>query len=209
MRMKKAGQWMLQHIFTGYLLLLKKTVTIQWQEDTQYGASQIFGFWHEDSFFMNLVLETLAHKTNPVDVIVTADTRGNYIEHMIGRCGGSALRVPDGFRAFRELKKILQDSYEKTRSLAVALDGPLGPRHEPKKLAFYLSEQAEEEFVGISVSYSSSIRLSHRWDKYVIPLPFTTVKVHVQDYGIVKKNQIPVLPVDAKQQECGILVKEF
>ena len=43
MRMKKVGQWILQHIFTGYLLLLKKTVTIQWQEDTQYGASQIFG----------------------------------------------------------------------------------------------------------------------------------------------------------------------
>lgn len=72
----------------------------------------------------------------------------------------------------------------KTGSIAVALDGPLGPRHEPKKLAFYLSEHAEEAFVGISLSYSSCIRLTRRWDKYVIPLPFTTVDVAVKDYGI-------------------------
>lgn len=46
-------------------------------------GNQVFGFWHEDSFFMNLVLEELAGKTSPVDVIVTADTRGDYIEHML------------------------------------------------------------------------------------------------------------------------------
>ncbi|HJB46457.1 MAG TPA: hypothetical protein H9713_07115 [Candidatus Mediterraneibacter surreyensis] len=148
---------------------------------------------------MNLVLEKLACKTTPVDVIVTADTRGNYIENMVKRCGGNALRVPDGFKAFSALKKIVQDSYEKTHSIAVALDGPLGPRHEPKKLAFYLSEHAEEDFVGISLSYSSCLRLKHRWDKYVIPLPYTTVTVAVKNYGVVKKSRIPELPVSAQE----------
>ena len=117
---------------------------------------------------------------------------------MIKQCGGSALRVPDGYRAFAALKRIVQDSYERTHSIAVALDGPLGPRHEPKKLAFYLSEHAEEEFVGISRSYSSCIPLSHRWDKYVIPLPFSKVSVAVKNYGIVLKSAIPKLPVDAQ-----------
>lgn len=87
---------------------------------------------------MNLVLERLADKTTPVDVIVTADTRGNYIEHMIKRCGGNALRVPDGYKAFGALKNIVRDSYEKAHSIAVALDGPLGPRHEPKKTGILL-----------------------------------------------------------------------
>ena len=67
-------------------------------------------------------------------------------------------------RGVPALKKIVKDSYEKTHSIAVALDDPLGPRHEPKKLAFYLSEHAEEDFVGITVSYSSCIRLWRRWD---------------------------------------------
>lgn len=197
MRLKKIGENALQWLFTNYLKWIERTVTIRWDEENRYGDSQIFGFWHEDSFFMNLVLERLSHKTTPVDVIVTADTRGNYIENMIRRCGGNALRVPDGYQAFAALRKIVQDSYEKTHSIAVALDGPLGPRHEPKKLAFYLSEHAEEDFVGISLTYSSCLRLTRRWDKYVIPLPFTTVTVSVKNYGIVKKNAIPVLPVDA------------
>ena len=67
---------------------------------------------------MNLVLERLADKTTPVDVIVTADTRGNYIEHMIKRCGGNALRVPDGYKACGALKNIVRDSYEKAHSIA-------------------------------------------------------------------------------------------
>lgn len=199
MRLKKIGENALQWLFTNYLKWIERTVTIRWEEENRYGDSQIFGFWHEDSFFMNLVLEKLAHKTAPVDVIVTADTRGNYIESMVKRCGGNALRVPDGYKAFAALKKIVQDSYEKTHSMAVALDGPLGPRHEPKKLAFYLSEHAEEEFVGITLSYSSCLRVKRRWDKYVIPLPYTTVAVAVKNYGVVKKSQIPELPVSAPE----------
>lgn len=201
MRLKKIGENILQWLFTRYLSLIDHTVKIIWDEENRYGDSQIFGFWHEDSFFMNLVLEKLSYKTTPVDVIVTADARGNYIENMVRRCGGNALRVPDGYKAFAALKKIVRDTYEKTHSIAVALDGPLGPRHEPKKLAFYLSEHADEEFVGISLSYSFCLRLTRRWDKYVIPLPFTTVTVAVKNYGVVKKSAVPVLPVSAELPE--------
>lgn len=198
MKIKKIGANILQWLFVSYLKLLEKTVKIFWHEENSYGDNQIYGFWHEDSFFMILVLDQLVHKTTPVDVIVTADVRGNYIEQMVKRSGGRALRVPDGFRAFGVLRKIVQDSYEKTHSIAVALDGPLGPRHEPKKLAFYLSEHAEEDFVGISLSYSACIRLTRRWDKYVVPLPFSSVNVSVKNYGVVKKNAVPHLPLNAE-----------
>lgn len=195
--MKRMRQRVLQGVFSGYLRLLEKTVKIDWQEENLCGSSQIFGFWHEDSFFMNLVLKNLAGKTAPVDVVVTADTRGDYIEHMIQRCGGNAIRVPDGYAAFGALKMLMQRSYEQEHSLAVALDGPLGPRHEPKKLAFYLSEQKGEDFVGISLHYSSCLRMFWRWDKYVVPLPFSRVTVAVKDYGEVSKRAIPELPTQA------------
>lgn len=196
--MRQIGRNMLQKLFLGYLKLLEHTVTIRWEEDTLRGNSQIFGFWHEDSFFMNLVLKELGKKTAPVDVIVTADTRGDYIEKMIEKSGGHALRVPDGYASFPALKNILQRAYEQTRSLAIALDGPLGPRHEPKKLAFYLSEQSGEDFVGIAVSYSACLRMFWRWDKYAVPLPFSTVTVEVRDYGEVDKRHIPELPLSAE-----------
>lgn len=198
MSMRNMGQRVLQNVFLGYLKLLEKTVKIDWQEEELCGNSQIFGFWHEDSFFMNLVLKNLAEKTAPVDVVVTADTRGDYIQYMIEKCGGSTLRIPDGYAAFGALKKLMQTTYEQTRSMAVALDGPLGPRQEPKKLAFYLSEQKGEDFVGITLRYSLCFRMLWRWDRYVIPLPFTKVTVAVKDYGEVSKKAIPDLPVRAE-----------
>lgn len=176
---------------------------MDWHEDVLCGSSQIFGFWHEDSFFMNLVLKKLSHRTAPVDVIVTADTRGDYIEYMIGKSGGRALRVPDGLACIGAVKKLMKKSYEEARSLAIALDGPLGPRHEPKKLAFYLSEQRQEDFVGISVSYSSCLRVVWRWDQYAVPLPFSRVTVDVRDYGMLNKRSIPELPVEAAS-DAGI-----
>ena len=203
--MRQAEGRILQKLFYGYLKLLEKTVTIQWQDENLYGSSQIFGFWHEDSFLMNLVLKEWAGKTAPVDVIVTADTRGDYIEYMLERCGGHALRVPDGAASFGALKKLIQSSYEQTRSLAIALDGPLGPRHQPKKLAFYLSEQSGEDFVGIAVSYSSCLRMLWRWDRYAIPLPFSTITVAVRDYGEVSKREIPELPVKAEPVKNSLI----
>ena len=62
MRLKKITENALQWLFTNYLKWIERTVTIRWDEENRYGDSQIFGFWHEDSFFMNLVLENLAHK---------------------------------------------------------------------------------------------------------------------------------------------------
>ena len=193
----------IQFLFSGYLKLLEKTVKIDWREETLCQDSQIYGFWHEDSYFMNLVLKHLVRKTGPVDVIVTADARGDHIEAMIRKNGGNALRVPDGYKSFAFLKKLLQSSYEGNRSLAVALDGPLGPRHEPKKLAFYLASQEKEDFAGIAVSYSAALRLFWRWDHYAIPLPFSHVTVEIRNYGEVDKAHIPALPVCAETEAAG------
>ena len=63
MRLKKIGENALQWLFVNYLRWIERTVMIRWDEENRYGDSQIYGFWHEDSFFMNLVLEKLADKT--------------------------------------------------------------------------------------------------------------------------------------------------
>lgn len=100
---------MLQYLFQGYLKLLKRTMRIQWEENEVGREGQIFGFWHEDSFCMNLILEELALSAGPVNVIVTADRRGDYIQNMVESCGGKAVRVPDGKASYHTLKSIQKD----------------------------------------------------------------------------------------------------
>ena len=51
MKTEKLTEKALRWLFTKYLTLLEKTVKINWHEENEYGESQIFGFWHEDSIF--------------------------------------------------------------------------------------------------------------------------------------------------------------
>lgn len=196
---------MLQYLFQGYLKLLKRTVRIQWEENEVGREGQIFGFWHEDSFCMNLILEELALSAGPVNVIVTADRRGDYIQDIVESCGGKAVRVPDGKASYHTLKSIQKDLAKEEESIAAALDGPLGPRHEPKKLAFYFSEQMQKEFTGFTLEYSACIRLWWRWDEYAIPLPFSRVSVFAHNYGVVRRKNIPPLPASGRARKCGFM----
>ena len=140
MRLKKIGENVLQWLFTNYLKWIERTVTIRWDEENRYGDSQIFGFWHEDSFLMNLLLRRLSEGRD-IAVIVTSDGRGDYIENIIKRCNGKAIRVPDGCRSRDFLRNLIEEAGCPGKTLAAAMDGPLGPRRVPKTLGFYLAEK--------------------------------------------------------------------
>ena len=93
---------------------------------------------------------------------------------MIKKCGGNALWIPDGYAAFGALKKLMQSSYEQTRSLAIALT------------ALWTASRAEK--AGI-LSFGTKRRRFCRdqralfflfpdvleMDHYAVPLPFSTV----------------------------------
>lgn len=200
-------------IFQGYLTLLEKTVKVtfhlyeaaegSWGEIRQERSyvrpnqyASIVGFWHEDSFMMNLVLkewmEAGRERTKGIgmDVVVTADKRGDYIEAMLERYGASALRIGDGMRMRAGMEQLTGSATDRSKGLAIALDGPLGPYHEPKKLACFLAEQSGKHFCGVHVRYSCRLRLFSRWDRYVIPLPFTRVKVEVCDFGPISREML-------------------
>ena len=129
-------QWkrnMLNHLFYGYLKCLKKTVRMEWIHPEVFEGNHVVGFWHEDSFAMNLILSEISARDKKVDVLVTADERGEYIQHLIEACGGRAVRIGYGFCNAGVLKELLGALKEENRSVAIAMDGTLGPRHIPQK----------------------------------------------------------------------------
>ena len=105
-------------------------------------------------------------------------------------------------------KEILEELRGRDTSLAVALDGPLGPRHEPKGLAFYFAELLGAEFTGFTLRYSACIRLWRRWDKYAIPLPFSKVTVRAHGYGRVTRKNMPALPAAPRDKNPDFLSGE-
>lgn len=187
----------------GYLRLLEKTVRIEWQQPEQFSGNNVVGFWHEDSFAMNLILK--AGKKDSVSVLVTPDEQGEYLRYLLKKCGGQAVGIGYGFCNAGTLKEILESLKAGNQSVAVAMDGPFGPRHIPKKLTYFLSEKSRAELVGITVSYSRAVTLSGRWDHGHIPLPFSKITVRFDNYGVAACQRPPQIRLYQDERNCSIM----
>lgn len=185
MNLRQIKETIISKLFIVYLELVFKTSNIVLTEFKFDINNSIIGFWHGDSYSVNLVIKKLISEKFSLNVIVTADARGNYIENVLKKYKVKALRMPDGIKMKSFLRDLKLVSKKENESVAISLDGPLGPYHIPKKIGFSLSREANKKFIGIKLDYSRKISLKSRWDKYIIPLPFTTIKININDFGMV------------------------
>jgi len=184
----------LYNLFTAlshsYLKLIAATGSFDIINQHCIRENTMLGYWHGDSYCMQLLLKHIYESCQGINVIVTADKRGDVIEKVISHYGAKAIRLPDGLSIrhyLRELKEMCKTS---DRIIAASLDGPLGPLYEPKKLLFLLAAEADKKMVYIHFKYKNVIRLKHRWDKYVIPLPFSKITAYVEELGYVTKEDL-------------------
>lgn len=166
-------------LMVGYIKLVDKTSKVN-ISNPQLLPNTFFGFWHGDSFTMNLLLKNLIYNGLSVYVIVTADTRGNFVERTIGAFGAKSIRVGDGFRAKDSLRAVYEKCESPENVLAVALDGPTGPYRKPKSISFKLAERYGRTLCLVTVDYSTAITVNNRWDKLKIPLPFTKISINIE-----------------------------
>ena len=97
----------LSRLFYAYLKCLEKTVHVKWEGMESFNGNQVVGFWHEDSFAMNLLLREVTETDNKMSVLVTGDPRGDYIQYMIEKCRGDAVRIGYGFCDTGTLRELL------------------------------------------------------------------------------------------------------
>lgn len=181
---------LLVKIFLSYLKLVSVTGRFQLINGELIKDNTMVGYWHGDSYCMQLVLAEIGKNNKRVNVIVTADKRGDIIEDMIKTKGARALRLPDGMNMRPFFRKLKEFAAMEKGILAASLDGPLGPLHEPKRLIFLLAAEAKKPVAYIRFEYKRVIRLKKRWDKYVIPLPFCRISAIVEDLGMISNDKL-------------------
>lgn len=191
-RKSRLGFRLLNACFLTYTKLLLKTCKFQIENKEIFRNGIMFGFWHGDCYSMELVLKELSREFSDICAIVTAGTRGDYIENTLSHNGGEALRIPDGMEMKTAYKKMLEAAKRPKLIMAAALDGPAGPCHEPKKLLFMLAKEAKKEVVYSYFTYKRVIRLKKRWDSYVIPLPFARVTAHFEQIGEITREKLSI-----------------
>ncbi len=178
------------NIFKTYVKVLEATVNFQIDGIEKIKERQLLGYWHGDSLTMEVFLGYINKVIKDVHVIVTADKRGDYIEQIINAYGAKAIRLPDGLKMRPFFKELIQIGADTKGILATSLDGPLGPLHEPKKLLFLLSSKSNKELVYLEFSYKRVLRLTNRWDNYVILFPFSKVNATLKTMGTITKEEL-------------------
>lgn len=133
------------------------------------GQPTIVAFWHGHMVPLLALLQG-----HHAIVISSFGFRGSVIGQVAQSLGHRSLRI-EGALGTRQLCIALQ---RHEAPVALAVDGPIGPRHHAKPGAVFLSALAQARILPVVASARPACVLG-RWDRLVIPLPFATVSVRV------------------------------
>jgi lysophospholipid acyltransferase (LPLAT)-like uncharacterized protein len=140
----------------------------------------ILAFWHE----CNMAAFVTARKLRgdlPHASFSTQGFRGTVITTMLER-SGTPVRIfelpPEGDRAAGRafairLARLAEDGY----SLIITPDGPFGPAHVAKPGALIVARESGLPVLPWALTVRPAIRLTGRWDRQYLPLPFCRIRV--------------------------------
>lgn len=171
----------------GYLHLVAKTSAIHaWDHPKALALRRdrkrvIYTFWHNAQVFL-----AYAHRDEAVNIIVSRSKDGEYIAQVMARMGLNAVRGSTsrgGEQALRDLCDLLKDG----KQVGFTPDGPRGPLqtvHGGVVLAAQISGAPV-----LPVAYVASRRIVFRsWDRFVLPLPFSSIIVGHGEPFLIDKD---------------------
>ncbi|MDR1518558.1 MAG: lysophospholipid acyltransferase family protein [Planctomycetota bacterium] len=138
------------------------------------GTPLVFALWHDEIFPVPYLVRHLSLAT-----IVSQHRDGEFVARMLHSLGIKTARGSSnrgGLQAIRETVELMR---AEGRAAGIAIDGPTGPRHEPKIGAVLLACAADGVVVPVRV-FAERAKVFNSWDKFRLPLPFS--RVHVAFY---------------------------
>lgn len=134
------------------------------------GQPLVIVLWHDELFS---IAGYGCLNTTGLLGIVSPSNDGQFVASVMERLGQSTVRGSSsrgGVRALLAAKRIMA----KENKMAVfAVDGPRGPRHEPKDGAIFLAQRAGAKVVPIRAFPARRKIFEKAWDRFQLPYPFT------------------------------------
>ncbi|MFU8857709.1 MAG: lysophospholipid acyltransferase family protein [Deferrisomatales bacterium] len=162
----------------GYLRILQATCRFR-QQGAEDGLSEaraegavLWAFWHN-----RLLGPLVPYRDQKAGVVISQSRDGELIARVVEGFGYVALRGSSsrgGSQALRALLRHLRSG----RDVAFTPDGPRGPRYTVRPGLAYLAARTGRPVVPLGVAYSRKAVFSS-WDRFQVPLPFSTVLLQV------------------------------
>jgi lysophospholipid acyltransferase (LPLAT)-like uncharacterized protein len=131
------------------------------------GQNVIYAFWHGRQF---LLFHT--HR-NSHAVIPASESRDGEIQaRILSRFGFDVVRGSSKRKGDRALLGLV-DALRRGKDVALAVDGPRGPRYEVKQGVTYLAGKLGKPIIPVASGARKGWVLDRIWDKYLLPRPWT------------------------------------
>ena len=168
---------LLASYFLRFLMVsIGRTLTFKISDHTVIKENGIFSIWHQCAFCL--------FEANPIPksaVLTAKGGPGDVFTKAVAIYDAKIIQVPfdgspgDSGATATKLSAVLKEGY----NLMLAVDGPNGPLYKIKPGIFFLAKRTKKQIIPIGVAASKKLTLFFRWDKYFIPLPFSTVAIYI------------------------------
>jgi lysophospholipid acyltransferase (LPLAT)-like uncharacterized protein len=135
---------------------------------TSEGKNFIYAFWHGRQFLL-----FHSHRDSGVIIPASESRDGEIQAGILRRFGFEVVRGSSKRKGDRALLGMV-DGLRKGKNVALAVDGPRGPIYEVKQGIAYLAGKLNKPIVPVIASAKRYWILEKIWDKYLLPVPFTT-----------------------------------
>jgi lysophospholipid acyltransferase (LPLAT)-like uncharacterized protein len=108
--------------------------------------------------------------------IVSRSRDGSLQARVLGGLGFRILRGSSSSGGAAALRSSM-DWLRRGGDLALAVDGPRGPRGAAKPGVVFLAEKAHAPIIPVACSAHRARRLARSWDGFLVPAPFTTTVI--------------------------------
>lgn len=132
----------------------------------------VLGLWHQD-----LIASMLLCKGQDLCTLVSKSKDGTWLTKLLESMNFKVYRGSSS-RSFSNLKFLRRSQ---AQILAMALDGPRGPALKAKEGSLWLAHHCHRPLYYMRCKYSHTLRLNS-WDRFCIPLPFSTIEIHLDPY---------------------------
>ena len=140
-----------------------------------YPKPVIYALWHDTISTIPPVWRNHVGGHRRAVVLTSASKDGAVLEAAMGVFGIGAVRGSSSRRAVAGLIGLRQ-AMRAGSDTCITPDGPKGPRHICQPGIIKLAQTTGAPIIPIRTGFTSSRRLK-TWDRFIVPLPFSTVRV--------------------------------
>jgi len=163
-------------LMAGYVRLVAATCRVEGGPVTQ--EQVVLVFWHEYNLAGAVAAWRLRRHPHHVSFSTRA-FRGQVMNAMLAGLDTGSVPLPaEGERSeAARLSLVLARLGRDGASPVVSPDGPFGPYRRAKPGALIVARESGLPIQPWAIVFRPGVRLSRRWDRHVVPLPFSRMRV--------------------------------